>query len=538
MAQNYTPVPLDQAPIPQLPVPDYKPAQLTPQPQDPGIGYAGKTGKVADIAGNFLQGFVQGKQNAAAMKIKKENQNMSAAWNSFQNDQAKAAEIYNDPNSTPEQKQQADLTRKKSYEGYLAVLQPYVEPDKKTNSKGKQQSGMKDHLKAAFGIDDPHVISQAAFAMAKNSGPPPLPAKSSQDRLADLQYADSQKVDKAIDALAEARKNNAPPDQIAKLEQNVRDLSGKIDSPKEKQDNALAQAAADERAGKPINDATKKQLQAAGYDPAPVMPGMFQRIDPQGIMWVDSVDPNTGKLLGSTKVGGTRVPPDQKKEAQDIFKQNLDNLGDLLKKAHPDWTQQQISQEQAKAMLSGQFGVKVVPGMTVAQTQKASSEAVRNAIYGALDDDERNQASKYGLFGEKNGTYSLTSDLSKAGGMSGFLNVISLGSAGMTTDQAKALDTKVRDGARNWLAHQVDDSGGRRYTDEQIDQMIPSSIDDAKKQFNPQGLSPTPDNPNAGGGNSAKKSDVTAFAKANNMSYDDAVKVLKSQGYNKIVDDQ
>jgi hypothetical protein len=526
---GFRPVPLDQLPMPQIQAPQYQPAQLAPPPeQPPGAGFMGKPGQIADIASNFLQGWVQGKQKASAHKLQQAQQSVDGAQYAFTIAQQNAAQVANDPNATSDQKQKAEAARQAAWKGYLDIAEQYTNPDK---SQGKKKGGAKgafdaigQHLKNNFGTEDPHIFSQATMALLRTTGPPPVPQKSSQDQMADLQLKGQKNIDSAIDALADARKKNAPPDQIAKLEQNVRDLQGKVDSPKEKQDNALAQAAADERAGKPINDATKKQLQAAGYDPAPVVPNMFQRIAPDGTMYIDSIDPQSGKVVNTTSTGKTRVPPDQKEEAQKIFKQNLQNLGDLLKKAHPDWTAQQVSQAQSQAMLSGQFGVKMAPGMSIAQTQKAGSEAVKNAVYGALDDDERAEASKYGLFGEKNGTYSLTSDLSKAGGW-GWFNL------GDKTDKAKALDAKVRDGARNWLSHQMDDSGNRRYTDEQIDQMVPASIEDAKAKFSPQGIDPLPGGPNAGGGKTAKKEDVQAFADANHMSYEDALAAVKNQGY-------
>jgi len=524
MAQSYNPVPLDALPIPQVQTPQYQPAQLQPPPTDqpPGAGAMGNAGKAADIASNFLQGWLVGKQKAEAKKLEMARQSVEGAQYAFSIAQQNAQTVNDDPKATPEQKQKAEQARQQAWKAYLGVAEQYTTPDKKSGKKkggvGGAFQGIGEHLKNTFGTEDPHIFAQSTMALLKTTGPPPLQAKSSQEQLADLQYSGAKRLNDAIDALADARQKNAPPDQIAKLEQNVRDLQGQIQTPEEQNKNALAQAAMDERAGKPVSEATKKQLQAAGYDPAPVMPGMFQRIAPDGTMYIDSVNPETGALIGSTKVGKTRVPPDQRAEAQQIFRDNLNNLGTLLKQAHPDWTDQQISQAKADAMLSGEFKVKVAPNLSPAQTQAAVSKAVGEVVNSMLDPDERKEVGAI-VVHPTAATYMLRTDLASTGfwDRMGFVGPKEY--YGMSKDQANALDAKVRSLTRRVLERQG-------YSQEQIDAMVPQTMADARSTM---GLEPPPGGEDSG--KTATKEDVQAFAQANNMSYKDAVKAVEDQGY-------
>jgi hypothetical protein len=538
MAQNYQPVSLDQLPVPQAPQPvQYKPAELSPPPDSPGSGNMGKAGQIADIGANFLQGWVQGKQKAAAKKLQDAQQSVNGAQYAFTIAQQNAAKVMSDPNSTPEQKQQAEAARQQAWKGYLDIAQQYTEPEKKSGSKkGGAKGAISDfaggigqHLKNAFGTEDPHIFSQATMALLRTTGPPAIPQDFEQQKAA-LDLSNDQKRAAANDALADAVKRGAPQDEIDRLADQASAISsGTVKSSQQKLTDSLADATQAFMSGKPVSDQTKSVLQAQGFIPKPIEPNIFLQADDKGMLYAVSVDPSTGKTTKSAQpIMKTRLPQNAREEAWDVYQGQLKQLGDLLKKAHPDWTDQQISQAKANAMLSGTFKIKEAPNMTPAQTQKASSEAIKNAIFGGLDDEERQQATGYGLVGAAGGTYMLTNDLSKASGIKGLMGTVTGGSYGMNQKQAADLDTKIRTGAREWLANQKQADGVTpKYTQDQIDALVAPSIGEAKSRFEVSSLDPPPNS----GGKVASKSDIQAYADANGMTYDQAKKAVQDQGY-------
>lgn len=527
---NFRPTPLDQLPIPQAAAPtQYTPAKIDepPSQQPPGAGAMGAGGKIADVASNFLTGWLKGKQQAEQKKLAMAQQNMEGLHYGFQIAQQNAAQVMNDPNATPDAKQKAEAARQAAWKAYLDGAEPYTEQPKGAGKSGggKGKGGdnpIKSHLKQTFGAEDPHIFSQGAMALLRTTGPPSLPQKSSQEQVADLELKGQKRVDQKIDALVEARKSNDP-QKIAAAEQDVRDAQGQVMSPKEKSENALAQAAADERAGKPQNDATKQQLIAAGYDPKPVMPNQFERIDPSGTMYVDSVDPQKGTLISSTKIGKSRIPPDQREEAQKIFKDNLDQVGKLLKQAHPDWSDEQVAQAKAEAMLSGQFGVKTTSNLSPIQAQTEVSKAI-NEVVANLPDDQKEKAGAVlvraqGIGG---GGYMFRDQLAQKGFWDKYIGSDTY--YGMSETEASSFEDGIRSQARSILTKNLKLSHPK-YTDEQIKQ----SVDELMGPTAPSPMDKTPDESSGGGiqpnevtvvapdgtPGYVKKSDVAKFLQAN-----------------------
>ncbi len=175
MGSRYNPVFLDPLPTPQVEAPQYTPPKLDMPPEGGiGQGLMGKGGNVADIASHFLNGWLQGKQRAEAKKQQQANQNVTGAKTAFDTAQQNAAAIMNNPDSTPEQKAAAEQARQAAWKGYMEVAGKYVTPEK-TKGKGgvKGAAGsIGEHLKGAFGVEDPHIFSQAVYGLLQKTGPP------------------------------------------------------------------------------------------------------------------------------------------------------------------------------------------------------------------------------------------------------------------------------------------------------------------------------------------------------------------------------
>jgi hypothetical protein len=201
--------------MPQAAAPiQYQPAQLAPPPDDPnknpGVGYMGTGGKVADIASNFLNGWMRGKQQAEEKKIANASQEMQGLHYGFQIAQANAQQVQNDHKATPEQKQQAEQARQAAWKAYLDGAEKYVQPSKGGSKSGgggkKDGGGIKGHLKQAFGAEDPHLYAQAGLGLLRKTGPPPLAQPSPQEQTAQRDYDDQKKRDDAVEAEANAFK--------------------------------------------------------------------------------------------------------------------------------------------------------------------------------------------------------------------------------------------------------------------------------------------------------------------------------------------
>jgi hypothetical protein len=376
---GYRPVPLDQLPIPQAAEPtQFKPAPIDqpPTPQPAGAGYMKTGGQIADIASNFLTGWLKGKQQAEQKKLAMAQQNMEGLHYGFQIAQQNAAQVAQDPNATPDQKAKAEQARQAAWKAYLDGAEQYTTPPKGQKSggggggkggQGGQDSGFKAKMKQTFGAEDPHLFSQGAMALLRTTGPPVLPTPSPQDQEARARFDREQKIWAAQDAITAARKTGDQ-GKIRQAEDAYRDIAGQVPTPKEENENALYRAAADARAGKEPNEATKQQMEQAGIIPKPIMPDVFMQADNKGYLYAMFVDPVTKQVTKSKEpIMKERVPPDQRMEAWQIKQDELKFVGQLMtpsiKAAHPDWTPQQIKTEvdkqAAQALLQGDFKVKM-----------------------------------------------------------------------------------------------------------------------------------------------------------------------------------
>jgi hypothetical protein len=537
---GFKPVPLDQLPIPQAAPPtQFQPAQIEnpPSQQPPGAGSMGAGGKIADVASNFLTGWLKGKQQAEQKKLAMAQQNMEGLHYGFQIAQQNAAQVANDPNATPDAKAKSEQARQAAWKAYLDGAEPYTQQPKgagKSSGGGKGQGGgIKDHMKAAFGAEDPHIFSQGAMALLRKTGPPSLPQKGAEDQLAELQLKGQKNVQAQIDNLVKVRQSGGTPEQIQAAEAAVRDAQGQTETPGQKLQDSMAQATTAYMAGKPISDQAKQVLESQGYIPKPIMPSMFLQDDGKGHLYAVSVDPtDPNKTKKSDRpVMNMKVAPDARQETQQIFEQNLKQLGSMLKDAHPDWSEEQVKQAQAQAMLSGKFGIKTARGMTMGQSQTAVSKALNEVVNTMLDPDEKAAADTVlsraqGIGG---GGYMFRKDFKDADGMKGWWDshdfwVGQKKHNGMTEEQANDLDQKVR----NYTRQIMRDKMGM--DQDQVDALVPQSMQDERLKL---GMDATPDEA-AGGGSKDKTAtmdQVKEYAQIHGISVEEATQKVKAEGY-------
>jgi hypothetical protein len=68
-------------PIPRAQIPDYRPP--VPQPEPPSVGYAGKTGQIANIIANFMHGWQAGKQQRQDRMFQEAQNQATTAWQQY-----------------------------------------------------------------------------------------------------------------------------------------------------------------------------------------------------------------------------------------------------------------------------------------------------------------------------------------------------------------------------------------------------------------------------------------------------------------------
>jgi hypothetical protein len=351
---GFKPVPLDDLPMPQAAAPvQYQPAQLAEPParnpnDNPGVGYMGTGGKIADIASNFLNGWMQGKQKAEEKKIANASQEMQGLHYGFQIAQANAQSVANDPKATPEQKAQAEQARQAAWKAYLDGAEKYVQPPKGGSKSGgqggkKDGGGIKAHLKQAFGAEDPHLYAQAGLGLLRKTGPPPLAQPSPQDQMAKMEYDDKKRIndatEEAASALAklnDARAKGASPEDIAKLESSY----------KQAQENVKTQW---ERVKPP-----EKESQIRTVTTGQPIPGeMIGR--PKNTFWRPNVD-GQGATVGYVEVG----PPNAK---ETVGEKTEKDLKAEYKGLHPELNDKQVDDWYAKNHTK-QFEQKGQPTVT------------------------------------------------------------------------------------------------------------------------------------------------------------------------------
>lgn len=402
---GYRPVPLDQLPIPQAAEPtQFKPAPIDqpPTPQPAGAGYMKTGGQIADVASNFLTGWLKGKQQAEQKKLAVAQQNMEGLHYGFQIAQQNAAQIAQDPNATPDAKAKAEQARQAAWKAYLDGAEQYTTPPKGQKSgggggKGGQDGGMKAKLKQTFGAEDPHIFSQGAMALLRTTGPPALPQPNPQDEEARIRMDREKKIYAAQDAITEARKTNDPK-KIEAAETAYRDISGQIETKGQKFEDSLVDAQQSFMAGKEVNEQTKQILEARGYIPKPVGPDLFQRQAPNGDLYIDAIDKQTGKIIKSSYEGKGRVSPSAREDAWAMEQGRIKMMRKLatpgIQAQHPDWNQQQINTALDSMTLqwmeTGDFKQKMGGSSNLSQvdSRKEMSQAL-DQIHANLDPDDQ-----------------------------------------------------------------------------------------------------------------------------------------------------
>lgn len=174
------PAPLDPLPIPQLDQQQQQPRksaqdQLAPQQLPPGAGFTGKGGQWAFYADNLLRGVMAGRQIREEKKIKAATQEVGGARNIYEAmaDQYKTA-IDNGVDQNSDQFKKLKQNTQSAWDNYINSASKYVSDDAGTN--GKKKKGKEDHphaefFKKAFGIENPHLITEASLNTLKQTGP-------------------------------------------------------------------------------------------------------------------------------------------------------------------------------------------------------------------------------------------------------------------------------------------------------------------------------------------------------------------------------
>ena len=142
-----------------------KPAAFEkPEPLPAEAGYAGKPGQAANLIGNFLHGWMAGKDVSEQKMRQKAQYEVGAAWNTYQQAQQRAS----DPSLSQEDRQVAAQNIGKAYNLWLDTIGRYVGPDQGQGKKGGKKQGIMGRLGGAFKAEKPQLATEDLLALYRN----------------------------------------------------------------------------------------------------------------------------------------------------------------------------------------------------------------------------------------------------------------------------------------------------------------------------------------------------------------------------------
>ena len=387
-------------PLPNITIPEARDVDVQPyQPQGGGLnagaGFAGKTGQIANIAGNFLTGWLAGKREAQKKKdldAERQIAGSNYAWDMMSTQWANYVQQNGDPaqnakelqtlqskqNKTEEDNkriqeltgvvQQGEQMKKAAYavwQNRLNTYKQYAFPDQGAAGGKKKSVGQK--LKGAVTTEQPHLIAQTILqGMAGVQDPTQLIQVDRNAKLKSEVEAETlktqkkaeerqEKIDASVDKLTGlyskygADEKQWTPDARKEIEAARNELSIQTKGePYQKSAEQMKTELMDQFLKDPnsVSD-EKKQLLGIQVE----RPSTFSAQDASGRNYIVTYDPKT-KTVSKVDTGIRGRPEESSyQRAMAGYKAQMDITQRVLKQAHPDWSDQQIAQVAAQSML-------------------------------------------------------------------------------------------------------------------------------------------------------------------------------------------
>jgi hypothetical protein len=222
---GFKPIPIDP-----LPTPEPTPVQVTPasisQPPPPQGGYVGKGGQVANIAANFLHGWLAGRELKEKKMQDAARAQVAQSYQAYQNLQQMAS----DPSMPEEQRKKAADMLGTAWSNYVSTISKYAGPKEGEGKKKGIGGKVKGALKGMFEPQQPELTTQSMVQMLQNLTPiaskargptPEQELATAQAKEAQLAIGNMEKINKLTGDLQTILQNPNRTDEDNKKAQDI-----------------------------------------------------------------------------------------------------------------------------------------------------------------------------------------------------------------------------------------------------------------------------------------------------------------------------
>lgn len=470
------PVPLEALPLPGAPPEIAQPQPAQPRRQIPaGAGYAGTTGKVANIASSFIEKFIEGKERGEAQRrqgISDElgflKGNVQMAHDNLAQD-PEYLKLLDDPEANAEAIAKKETNLNLAWQAYTGTIGEYVKTNKPKGS-GLAKTPIIGPLLSMFAPSGKPELFPEMMAQQMAQAGPPRPAPRSPREKADiLAYEAAERRDEDLQRLRDLTVNeNKTPSEFEE-QVNLENLySGVVGK-----DAAINAATRKMQQGIDLSDQETQMLRAAGVLPpaARWQIGLTQGVDDQGNAkqfqtWF--LPPDAGNPQGQTIQTKWEGPP--RAGDDDRLRKRYDSLKSIFKDANPDATDSQAAQFALAGLTQkGQRGPRI-PNITPTQAQTLLTRAIKK-VYERASAKDRTSFKPFLAPGKSGAPMPvLLTDLAPEGAGHSVYEIWDRWIAGKRFDMN---EDELGAAEKDLLTRVADEFGRMGLTQEQIDAMWP-----------------------------------------------------------------
>lgn len=327
-----------------LPLPDDTPVKVEEERQHErmreaqqvprGAGYAGRTGSIAYLANNILQGWMAGRHAKAEKKLNQAREDVRQSRSIYDT----LADVYQ--RSIESGKAKDDPEMQKLSKDIMSAWTNYVNTADKYTKPAEEAQGKKRSLGAKIGggikkglmtNTDPELYRSASVNILRQSGPPVLKEQpSAQARLANAQADDAIKTVKDKNRWGELVAID-PKQRTPQQEQELEGLERRM-FPKTTEQAVREDILKNVMAGKSLTPEQRQLAEGFGFLKPDVVNTLTWK-DRDGSDYLIAIGPN-GNEVGRRKLGKGYIPPDQAAVAERIFNQQIDSMVREYKRAY------------------------------------------------------------------------------------------------------------------------------------------------------------------------------------------------------------
>lgn len=363
----------------------------------PGAGFMPKTGQIAYIANNLLQGWMAGRHIQAEKKLNKAKEDVNQSRGIYDS----LAGVYSQNLESGKSKDDPEMQAlskniTSAWTNYVNTADKYTGPadDGKGKKKGLGARVAGGAKKALMTNTDPEMYRSASVNLLRQTGPPVLQQEpSAQSKFTnDAAQAQSEELKdrKRWSELAKTDPAKLTPDQKAEIDGLERRLYHQSTSESVK-DDLLKKV----MAGTKLDDNQRQVAENMGIL-KPNVTNTLQWKDKEGNDYLIAIDKD-GQEVGRRKLGKGWVPNDQSGASQRMFDAQINGLVGEYKKANrkPGMDENQLDQDAHRFALMAVTGFK---GFGQNPMQAERNQFTLDKALKAVIGEDKDKKAMYGNF--------------------------------------------------------------------------------------------------------------------------------------------